>query len=543
MKRRRAALALSAALLIGSAAPRLMAQEAPPGKRFSILQLNDVYKVEGLEHMRVGGLARVRTLRRQLEAEGTPVLVLHAGDLLGPSVMSKYLRAAPMIRCLNLLDGDAAAFDPRLVVIPGNHELDDKDPGLLLGRMAQSDFEWVTSNVLYRTSKGAKGRPLSERLRHVHETLVVDLGGVKVGILGVTTDVQARDYVDYGYDHATIDKTIRSSLDALARDGARVTIAVTHEDMAEDVRVAKAFPEIALVVGGHEHFFQTRQIGNAWITKGDSDARSVVVIDVTVPPEGAIEAKPRRVFLGPDVAPDPLVEAEAKASLAELAKAIKAETGRDMDEAVATTENLLEGVEPAVRSRETALGDLLADVVKGRMETDVAFLNGGAIRNNDDIPAGSPITAYDMEGIFYFDNELVAFELTGAEILELLRKSVSEAHAGHGRFLQVSGIRFKYHVGGTPEAPTAKVGPEDVAIGGEPLDLAKKYSCGSSDYVWKNGSHDGYGIFSLGRGKTSPKLLERPKTSWRRATEEWLAALPGHRVTTKIDGRITRVPE
>src|SRR5439155_14622307 len=127
---------------------------APPAEaRFTILQINDVYKIEGLEGGRLGGLARVRTLRKRLESEGRPVLVLHAGDLLFPSVMSKYLRAQPMIRVLNLLDGDPGAFDPALFVVFGNHEFDDRDPGTLLGRVAESDFSWVSSNVRYRSVK------------------------------------------------------------------------------------------------------------------------------------------------------------------------------------------------------------------------------------------------------------------------------------------------------------------------------------------------------------------------------------------------------
>lgn len=539
----RAALVLSSALALGCLAHPSTAEDPPaaPGeRRFTILQLNDVYKVEGLEHMRVGGLARARALRRSLEADGRKVLVLHSGDALGPSVMSKFLRAAPMIRCLNLLDGDASAFDPLFVFTPGNHEFDDKDPGLVLGRMAQSDFHWVTSNVLYRTSKDAPAQPFSSRLKNVHDTLVVDVDGVKVGLLGVTCDVQPRDYVEYGYARPAIDTTIRSSIDELKRQSARVLVAITHQEMSEDVRVAGAFPELDLVVGGHEHFYQEKKVGKAWVTKGDADARSVIVIDVRVPAEGPVEATPRRVFLGPDVTPDALVEAEAKQSLAELAKTIKDQTGHDMNTVVATTEHALEGVEPAVRGRETALGDLLADVLRGRMETDVAILNGGSIRINDDIPADSAITSYDIEGIFYFDNEMVAFELTGAELLELLRKSVSEAHVGHGRFLQVAGLRFTYHVGETPHGPSYRIDATDVTVADKPLELDKTYSCGSLDWIWQNGYRDGYGLFSAGKGKTSPKRLERPKVSFRRATEEWLQALPDKRVRTKIEGRIVR---
>src|SRR5215203_5641063 len=51
-----------------------------PPVRFKILQINDVYKIEGLEGGQVGGLARVRTLRKLLESDGTRVLVMHGGD-------------------------------------------------------------------------------------------------------------------------------------------------------------------------------------------------------------------------------------------------------------------------------------------------------------------------------------------------------------------------------------------------------------------------------------------------------------------------------
>jgi 2',3'-cyclic-nucleotide 2'-phosphodiesterase (5'-nucleotidase family) len=208
--------------------------------RFTILQLNDVYKIEGLEGGRIGGLARVRTLRKQLESEGRPVLVLHAGDLLFPSVMSKYLRAQPMIRALNLLDGDPAAFDPNLVVVFGNHEFDDRDPGVLLGRIAQSDFAWVSSNTRYRSVASAGGIPFSDRLANVHDVVVKDVGGSRVGILGLTVDAQPRDYVAYEYSPEQRREAIARALERLRNDGAAAVVALTHQDLEEDERGSRA---------------------------------------------------------------------------------------------------------------------------------------------------------------------------------------------------------------------------------------------------------------------------------------------------------------
>jgi 5'-nucleotidase len=519
----------------------------PPAEvRFTILQINDVYKIEGLEGGRVGGLARVRTLRKQLEAEGRPVLLLHAGDLLFPSVMSKYLRAQPMVRVLNLLDGDPAAFDPNMFVVFGNHEFDDRDPGTLLGRVAQSDFAWLSSNTRYRSVATAPGDPFSARLVNVHDVMVKEVGGIRVGLLGLTTDAQPRDYVAYDYDLPARRFAIERALEKLRAGGARAVIALTHQDLDEDVRLAREFPAVGLVVGGHEHFFLERKVGATEITKADADAKTAVVHDVTVSADEKLQDSFRKVSLGPDFDKDAAVDREVQGWLSELATTVKAQTGRDLLEVVGETENLLEGEEPAVRGRETALGNFLTDVIRDRMKTDLGLINGGAIRINDNIPPG-PIRNYDLEGIFYFDNQVVSFEITGAKLLDLLRTSVSKVHAGHGRFLQVSGIRFRYHVGGTPEEPVYTVETADVhvaprgASGWQPLDLGRRYSAASLDYLWENGYRDGYVLFSKGRGGTSPKRLDSGALPWRAMTEEAIRALPGRRVTSKVEGRIVRV--
>jgi 5'-nucleotidase len=514
--------------------------------RFTILQINDVYKIEGLQGGTVGGLARVRTLRKALEAEGRPVFLFHGGDLLFPSVMSKYLRGNPMIRTLNLLDGDPLAFDPSLVVVFGNHEFDDKDPGTLLGRVAQSDFAWVTSNTRYRSAEAAPGEPFSARVPNAHDVLVKEVGGARIGIFGLTTDAQPRDYVGYEYEPPARNAAVSRALDRLRAEGATTIVALTHQDLEEDERLAREFPAVALIVGGHEHFFLDRRVGKTWITKADADAKTAVVHDVRIFADGTFEDSFRKVSLGPDVEKDAAVEREVEKSLAELAAVVRSQTGRDLEEVIGTTENLLEGVEPAVRGRETALGNFIADVLRGRMETDVGFVNGGAIRINDDILPG-PIRNYDFEGIFYFDNSIVSFEITGAELLELLRISVSKVHAGHGRFLQVSGIRFRYRVGGTADQPVYSVEAADVEVAPRgssshrPLELERRYSAASLDYLWENGYRDGYPLFSKGRGATSPRRLDSGPLPWRATTEAAIRALPGRRVTSKIEGRIVRV--
>lgn len=513
--------------------------------RFSILQVNDSYKIEGIENGSIGGFARLRTLRRQLQEGGEQVLLLHGGDFLFPSVMSKYLKADAMIKVLNLMDGNESAFDDNMMVVFGNHEFDDADPGVLLGRIAQSDFAWISSNTRYRSSEMASGSPFSDRLSNVHDVLVKNINGVKVGLFGITLDFQKQSYVSFDYDPDLRRAAINKAIADLKAQGAAVIIALTHQDFDQDQWLAREFPDVNLVVGGHEHFYLEKRIGKTWITKADADNQSAVLHDVRVLADGAVETSHRKIDLDGKVEKDIQVDAEVGKQLSKLAEQIK-KKNKDLNQVLGYSRYLLEGVEPAVRSRETALGDFLADVIRERMKADIAFTNGGGIRINDNIPPG-PITVYDMEGLFYYDNELVSFELSGAQLLEVLKNSVSKSHLGNGRFLQVSGLRFKYRAKESNGVYSYAVEPADVEIKARgasvymPLDTNKKYRVATIDFIWEKGFSDGYEIFSQGAGKSSPPRLDNgAAVSFRKTTEEAIDKLPNKTVTNRIEGRIIR---
>jgi 2',3'-cyclic-nucleotide 2'-phosphodiesterase (5'-nucleotidase family) len=503
----RTVLALLVALFLASCAT---APSQTP-VRFKILQLNDVYKIEGLEGGQAGGLARVRTLRKQLESDGTTVLVLHAGDALYPSVMSKYLDAEAMVDVLNLLDGDPNAADPRLIVTFGNHEFDKSDPAVLLKRLEQSQFQWVATNTKWCDPACEKNFPKATNLA------IVPVGSAKIGILGLLYPLK-KSYVQ------TFDPVAeaREAVGVLSSQGVEVIIAITHQDMGDDANLVRQVPGIDLVIGGHDHLFMQQQVEGKWITKADADAKSVVVYDITVPPTNApLATAPLRVTLDQTVPKDPSIDA----AVSRWMTALSAKLGGN--ETLGTTENLLEGVEPAVRGRETALGNLLADAAREQMQTDIAIINGGSIRLNDNIPPG-PITSYDMEGIFYYTNALVAFRATGQQILDLLRNGVSRVDAGDGRFLQVSGLRFVYR-GTTVDAA-------DVQIAGKPLDLSATYTVATLDYVYQHGTDDGFTLFS--DANRPPKVNTDRESDFRKTVEQYIRSRG--RVEVDVEGRIVR---
>jgi 2',3'-cyclic-nucleotide 2'-phosphodiesterase (5'-nucleotidase family) len=494
--------------------------------RFRILQLNDVYKIEGLARGEVGGLARVRTLRKQLEADGTAVLVLHAGDALYPSVMSKYLEAQPIVDVMNMLDGDPDEFDPGMIVTFGNHEFDNKTPDKLLARLSESRFQWVSSNTLTCTSLTDCPAPFRTKAPEVKDTVVVDAGGTRVGIFGILYPMSDEERQNKAYFKSTdAAAAARAAIASLKAQGARVIVALTHQDMPLDEQLVRDVPEIDLVVGGHDHLYMQSRVGSTWITKADADAKSVIVYDVAVPPSGPIRTTPLRVTLDATQPQDPDVNAAVARWQAQLGP--KLPEGKLC--VLGRTKNLLEGTEPAVRGRETALGNMLADIIRDNTGTQIAFLNGGSIRINDDIPPG-PITNYDLEGIVYYDNDLVSFNLTGADIMEILTNSVSRADSGDGRFLQISGMSFDYQKQGNTFVVTR------VSVGGQPLDPKATYSASTVSFEYEQGIEDGYTIFTDGR--RPPEIKPRVK-SLKTLTRNYIRAA-NPEVTTDIDGRIVR---
>ena len=484
--------------------------------RFKILQINDVYKIEGLEGGQVGGLARVRTLRKLLESDGTPVYVMHGGDLMFPSVMSKYLDARPMIDVMNMLDGDASKFDTNLIVGLGNHELDKSDDKVLLARLKDSQFIWVATNTLYCKAPDAC-EPFRVVGNPVSEVLQLDVGDKKIGVMGLLYPLSK--------SYAKSTDVIASARDAFSAMNTDLTIAITHQDMPDDVRLVQELPGLDLVIGGHDHLFTQQQVGMTWITKADADAKSVIVYDVTIDGKGTMHTAPLRVVVDSTIAKDPQVDARVQQWMATLSEKLGG------NETIGMTKNLLEGVEPAVRGRETALGNLLTDVIREQMNTDVAVLNGGSIRINDNIPPG-PISKYDMEGIFYYTNALVAVQVTGQQLLDMLRNSVSRVDAGDGRFLQVSGLRFNYH----PRDGKFIVDPSDVEVGGKALDVNATYSLGLIDYMYKQGKDDGYALFA--DATRPPKINTDREADMRTVVETYIRAQGT--VTQALEGRIVR---
>jgi 5'-nucleotidase len=143
----------------------------------------------------------------------------------------------------------------------------------------QSGVQWVLSNVLHESPPD---RPL------VHGALlwhVVELSGIRVGFIGLgeeewLTTMPNRPehlrYVDFVETARTLCRHLRSE------QGCSFLIALTHMREPNDIHLARSVPELNLVLGGHDHFYNVQTIGTTTVMRSGTDFRDLTVIDATL---------------------------------------------------------------------------------------------------------------------------------------------------------------------------------------------------------------------------------------------------------------------
>jgi len=102
----------------------------------------------------------------------------------------------------------------------------------------------------------------------------------------------------------------------------------------------------------------------------------------------------------------------------------------------------------AIRSRESNLCNMLADMIRSYYEADIVFVNSGSVRCDRVIPATctvdspskEPLTVRDLVDILPFDNALVMKHVSSMALIAALENAFSDSHED-GRFLQFAGLK------------------------------------------------------------------------------------------------------
>ena len=476
---------------------------APARDRTAVLlAINDVYRIEGLQEGTIGGLARVRALRKELEREAPDLLMLHGGDFLFPSFASRMYAGAQMISVLNDLDGDSAAFDPRMFATLGNHEFDQRrlrDSKILTDRIEESQFRWLAGNINF--ANGPHGKPLVAS-KNLSRTALVESGGIRIGLFGLTIPTLGVEYIK---DFAGEQATARELIAELRARKAEVIVGLTHLNAYEDRRLMEALGEGGpdLVIGGHEHEPVKIQVRGRWILKADAGARTATIVRLTRKADGSVVvASELRPLGGDSPAPDPQVKSlvDEWQSLQEREFCAAAKAGPDcLLERYGHSQTELEAEETKIRGRETSLGNWVADRMLEAFRpcgAQVAFMNSGGLRINGDLPAGGTIIRRHLEELIAYKTPLHLLKLDGATLLKAAEQSV-RGWPGSGTWLQVAGFAFRHDTLNRSASGLTWIGsskPRPVALGDEVLAVA-------ADYLINPDIGDQDGYLMLNRGQ------------------------------------------
>jgi len=195
----------------------------------------------------LGGFAR-QTAAFKAVASTPNLLKIHAGDALTGSLYYTLFKGEADAALMNTVCFDAFT--------PGNHEFDDGD-GVLRGfldHLAQGpcQTEVVSSNVV-----PAPGTPLApaDRPPYLKPHLIKDVGGVKVGLIGLTiagkTTNSSRPLDSTTFLNETA--AAQAAIDRLTALDVRHIVAITHQGYAADLAMVKQLSGVDVVIGGDSH--------------------------------------------------------------------------------------------------------------------------------------------------------------------------------------------------------------------------------------------------------------------------------------------------
>jgi 5'-nucleotidase len=470
-----------------------------------------IVKEAKTELVDAGGAAYLATLIAEQRAGHANNMLISAGDLTGASPMlSALLRDEPTIQIMNRIGLDLNTV--------GNHEFDAgrqellrKDIGdcatLLFcpeGKFVGAGFTYLAANVIDTETGKSLFAPY----------IIKEFDGVKIAFIGVVTaetpHIVAKDGIA-GLTFLDEVTTLNRYADLLSKQGIEAVVAVLHEgssaapdtaidgsactglDGALNDIVAKASPAIDLFISGHTHQSYACRLNGRLVTQAGNYGRMLSVIDLTLDPASGdvTNAAARNLLVTHDLPADAAI-------LADLGRA-EAATAPIRNQVVATL--------PAALSRrqnaagESALGDVIADgqlAAARNLGAVIAITNPGGIRQ--DLPSdpgkGLAVTMGDLFAVQPFNNNLVAMDVTGAQLKLLLEQQwLGQPEDRKPRMLQISdGFTYCYD---DRRAEGDKILAGTMRLNGEAIDGASIYRIAVNNFL--AGGGDRFEVLREGR--------------------------------------------
>ena len=403
-----------------------------------ILAVNDV-------HAAIEGMPQLVAIADSLRAIYPSLLVFSAGDNRTGNPLNDLYKPAgyPMVALLNLAGCNASAL--------GNHEFDANSLPPLCGLSA---FRYLCANIEADDSTGISTLPYQ----------VFDVEGLKVGVIGAIQTNQ------YGTPDANPDMLrglhFTSPYDAVGRHEwlsrqCDVTVLLSHVGYQEDIEMARRYPWLDAIIGGHTH----RQLGEeeplhngVLVTQNRSQLGRAVHVTLTVD-SGRVVGKSAdyiqvRNFSGRNTVAEALVSAFTANPI---------------------FKEVLTRAEHPFRTRNE-IGAMVCDALMDETEADIAVMNYKGIRISH--LHGGDITVFDAFEIDPYGSEVVTLDMKGDELEQFL---IRYGRMNTYKFPHLGGMHADLTV--DYEGSNDIVGVRLTGLDGKPLNPRKTYHVVTNSYV------------------------------------------------------------
>ncbi len=401
------------------------------------------------------GLARLATHIRKVRAENPNTVLIDCGDTIQGSPLEsvwQYWVANGRLPLNLAWPGQPPAGDPMMLamtrlgyqaMVVGNHDFNFGLKNLNAARAA-AHFPWLAANV--PAVRGSRAKPFAPYI-------VVNAGGVKVAIIGLTTPAVPRwekpeNYA--GYRFLPMKEAAASAVSELRKkQRPDIIVAAIHSGLgrgnndAENsvTEIARDVPGIDAIFFGHTHDeVKGREINGVLAVQPKNWGISLGRIDFTLEREGR-----RWRITGRTGSVLPAAQAEPDPELLALAKPYHDITERYLATPIAESAAELDG--RFGRIRDTALVDAIHAVQMEYAKADVSFTS--LFNPRVHVPRG-PVTVREIAALYVYDNELYAIEGTGRMVREALENaarfylSCPDAACSHGPLINRAVIGYQF---------------------------------------------------------------------------------------------------
>ncbi len=220
--------------------------------RLTVMHTNDMhchldpFPADHAEYPGKGGLVRIASMVNQCRKENPNLLLLDAGDMFQGTPYFNYFKGDLIVKVMSKMGYDAG--------IIGNHEFDN-GMGDILSAINNASFPLISSNYDFSDTI-LNG--------HVKTQLILEKGGVKVGIYGLGIELNGLvGTLNYGKTQYLDPLETALKMESVLKNDHKcdLVICLSHLGLSyehnkiSDMTLAPQTKFTDLIVGGHTHSF------------------------------------------------------------------------------------------------------------------------------------------------------------------------------------------------------------------------------------------------------------------------------------------------